>query len=176
MFVGGFFWQPLLLRFDRSRRCTVERASSTQSRTVGPRTCRHFPRGNKRHRRRADLLSTRRNLAALTKEDQGSQRNVSRLGIWRSAVAIALPSCCFAESRPPSSPSHAAHEKRKNEICANVIIGDARRALGFFRRSARLRSRHRVYSKVHVHFEHSLRLTMLRNFYLILRNVAKIWN
>ena len=48
---------------------------------------------------RANLLSTKRNLAALTKEDQGSQRNVSTLGVWRSSVAIALPSCCFAESR-----------------------------------------------------------------------------
>lgn len=86
-------WQKQTLHGGEGLLNSITDSWTTHFPTVSPR--------KQRHHRRTNLLSTRRNLAALRKEDQGSQRNVSRLGIWRSTVAIALPSCCFAESRPP---------------------------------------------------------------------------
>lgn len=99
------------------------------------------PRKQQRHRR-ANLLSMKGNWAALTKEDQGWQRNVSGLGIWRVSVAIALPSRCFTESRfPPLSLSLLRFaRKRKNERCGWRRSRKASELFGFFRRVARLSS------------------------------------
>lgn len=89
----------------------------------------HFPTlclQKQQRYRRANLLSTKRNLAALTKEDQGSQRKVSRLGIWRSSVAIALPSCCFAESRFFLSLLRTQQAKNERTRYADVVLGGLR--------------------------------------------------
>lgn len=77
-------------------------------------------------KRRANLLSTKRNLAALTKEDQGSQRKLSGLGTWRSSVAIALPSCCFAESRFFLSLLRTQQAKNERTRYADVVVGRLR--------------------------------------------------
>lgn len=95
----------------------------------------HFPTvcPQKQQRyRRANLLSTKRNLAALTKEDQGSQRKVSGLGVWRASVAIALPSCCFAESRFFLSLLRTQQAKNERTRYADVVVGGLRLGSGFF--------------------------------------------
>lgn len=100
------FLTVTLLSSDRP--CMVEELTQLNH-TVAPRTSPTLCPQKQQRYRRANLLSTKRNLAALTKEDQGSKRQVSGLGVWRASVAIALPSCCFF----PLSPSHAAGEKTK---------------------------------------------------------------